>query len=103
MAKLVDLPAGRQARRAKYTNVMYFVYILKSLSSNFYYKGTTNNLPRRLTQHYNGQSPSTRKRLPLKLIHVEICQTRKEAREIEKFFKSGFGREIIYEIELSLD
>jgi len=100
---MVDLPAGRQARRSKQINVMYFVYILKSLSANYYYKGATNNLARRLTQHQEGKSPSTRKRLPLKLIHVEICQTRKEAREIEKFFKSGFGREIIHEIELLLD
>jgi len=36
--------------------------------------------------------------LPLDLIHVEICNTRSEARKLELFFKSGYGREVIEEI-----
>lgn len=93
MVKLVYLPAGRQARRT-----MYYVYILQSLKTKEYYKGITNNVERRLTEHLTGKSRTTKKMLPLQLIHVEICQTRPEARVLEKFFKSGFGREIIEEI-----
>ncbi len=77
---------------------MYYVYVLKSLKTGEFYKGLTNNLDRRLQQHFSGKSPSTKTRLPLELIHVEICQNRIEARNREKLFKSGFGREIIHEL-----
>lgn len=81
---------------------MFYVYIVKSLKTGIYYKGLTNNLDKRLKQHLSGKSPSTRHRLPLKLIHVEICETRQRARIIEKFFKSGYGREIIKEIDINV-
>ena len=78
---------------------MYYVYILKSLKTGIYYKGLTDNLDRRLRQHLTGRSPTTRHQLPLLLVHVEICEMRQQARELEKFFKSGFGREVIKEID----
>ena len=77
---------------------MYFVYILQSLRTDEFYKGLTINIDRRIDQHLNGRSPSTKSKLPLRLVHVELCKTRKEARKMEKFFKSGFGRETIEEI-----
>ena len=93
---MVDLPAGRQARGSQ--KLMFFVYILQSLKTGEFYKGITDNLERRLGQHFNGKSPSTSNRLPLRLIHVEVCSDRVEARKLEKFFKSGYGREVIKEI-----
>lgn len=45
-----------------------------------------------------GQCSSTKKILPIELVHVEICQNRIEARKMEKYFKSGYGREIIEEL-----
>ena len=36
--------------------------------------------------------------LPLDLIHVELCDNRIVTRKMEKYFKSGYGREIISEI-----
>ncbi len=77
---------------------MYYVYVLKSLKTGQCYKGLTNNLEKRLKEHQKGKNKSTRLQLPLKLVHVEICKNRIEARQLEKFFKSGFGREIITEI-----
>lgn len=77
---------------------MYYVYVLKSLKTGEFYKGLTNNIERRLREHFLGKSATTRSRLPLRLIHVEICQDRKEARDKEKFLKSGYGREIIKEL-----
>ncbi len=62
------------------------------------YKGLTDDLERRLMQHEQGKSPSTKKFLPVTLVHVEVCDSRKEARRIENFFKSGYGREILEEI-----
>ena len=77
---------------------MFYVYILKSLNSNFFYKGLTRNPDKRIPEHLKGRSPSTKNKLPLVLIHVEVCANRIEARRMEKFFKSGFGREIIHEL-----
>lgn len=95
---MVDLPAGRQARKI---SKMYFVYILKSQNANKSYKGLTDNIDRRIQEHLAGKSPTTKSMLPIKLVHVEICETREEARKLEKFFKSGFGREIIKEIDVN--
>ena len=81
---------------------MYFVYILQSENSNWFYKGITDNLERRLKQHFQGQVKSTKQFLPLKLVHAEICLDRIEARKLEKYFKSGYGREIILELTENL-
>ena len=78
---------------------MYYVYILKSELTGEYYKGLTDNVDRRLIEHNLGKSQSTKNRRPLRLIHVELCKTRDEARKVEKYFKSGYGREIIKELE----
>ena len=78
---------------------MYYVYILKSLLTGNFYKGLTADLDRRLHEHISGKSPTTRTQLPIKLIHVETCQTKSDARKLEKYFKSGFGREIIAQID----
>ena len=77
---------------------IYYVYILKSLVANFYYKGITNNVERRIKEHESGNNKFTKRYLPVELVHVEICKSRIEARFLEKFFKSGFGREVIKEI-----
>ncbi len=77
---------------------MYYVYILQSLKTEEFYKGITDNLNRRVAEHLRGKSNSTKNKLPLKLIHVEVCSSRIEARKLEKFFKTGYGREIIEEI-----
>lgn len=77
---------------------MYYVYVLKSLKTKEFYKGLTADIDRRLQEHFSNQSPSTKSRLPLELIHVEVCSSRQEARKLERYLKSGFGREIIKEL-----
>jgi putative endonuclease len=77
---------------------MYYVYVLKSLKTGQYYKGLTDNISRRLNQHFSGKSPTTKYYLPVELVHVEICDNRSEARKVEKYFKTGIGREIIKEL-----
>ena len=72
----------------------WFVYILKG-KNGYYYKGLTNNINKRLHQHELGQNNTTRQMRPLILIYVEICSTRQEARNIEKYFKTGSGRDLI--------
>ena len=77
---------------------MWYVYILKSINTGRFYKGLTGDLEERLKRHYDGRESVTKSMLPLILIHVEICDTRLQARKLEKFFKSGYGREVIKEI-----
>jgi len=73
----------------------FVVYVLRSLKDNKRYIGFTDDLCDRINQHNSGKVPSTRNRRPLKLIYTEVYKTRKEAREREKFFKSGKGREYL--------
>jgi len=90
------LPAGRQG----YTRTlesMYYVYILKSLRKKVFYKGFTDDLDRRLCEHKNGLCQTTKNLIPFELVFVQICETRDEARNLEKYLKSGSGREIIRE------
>jgi len=70
----------------------YFVYILKSESTGTSYTGHTSNLEKRLIEHNNGKSISTRKKRPWKLIYQEEYQTRSEASNRERYFKSVKGR-----------
>lgn len=87
------LPAGRRGDLQ-----MYYLYVLKSLKTGNYYKGITNNYERRLKEHFSGESKTTKKMLPFRLVYLEDCRNRTEARKLEKFFKSGYGREIIKEM-----
>jgi putative endonuclease len=70
----------------------YYVYVLKSQSTNSSYVGHTSHLEKRLVEHNNGKSLSTRGKRPWKLVHEEECITRSEAALREKYFKSVKGR-----------
>ena len=78
---------------------MYTVYVLKSIIKDFHYVGFTDNLGRRFPEHNLGYNRSTKAYRPFKLIYTETVTTRKEAREKEKFLKSGKGREFIKSLE----
>lgn len=73
----------------------YKVYVLKSEITGHLYKGVTNNLERRLKEHNSGKAQYTRKFKPWTLVYFEEFDTFDEAREREKFFKSGIGREFL--------
>ena len=87
----IGRPAGRQARSQQN---MYHVYVLE-LENGTFYKGLTNNLKRRFSQHETGQCTATKKYLPCKLIYFEVVHDRITARRREKSLKSGSGREFI--------
>ncbi len=74
---------------------MYYLYIVRSIIDKKFYTGITDNIDRRLLEH-NGHRTSTRStvnRQGFELMYVEECETRALAREREKFWKSGQGRE----------
>jgi putative endonuclease len=95
----VEIPACRQAGDIKF-QIMYYVYVLYSEKFNRYYTGFTENIERRLTEHNTDKTKSTRSYKPWKLIFSEECKTRLEARNREKYYKSGVGREKIKDFHI---
>jgi len=73
----------------------YHVYAIKSASRNYIYVGLTNNLARRIKEHNSGLNKTTKPYIPFLLIHSEIFETRNEARQREKYLKSGVGKEFL--------
>jgi len=77
---------------------MYHAYVLINLQGKLY-KGSTDDLEKRLSQHNSGNFPSYTKNLgPWKLVYKESFDTRKEAEQRERFLKSGKGREFLKKI-----
>lgn len=66
---------------------IYYTYILL-LKNNTYYTGITNNLERRLKEHQEGKSKSTKWHRPIKLIYNKSFNTRKETRRLEVKIKN---------------
>ena len=74
---------------------MFYIYALKSRAKNYIYIGLTNNLQRRVKEHNSGKEKTTRSYNPFELIYSEEFKTRTEARNREKYLKSGCGKEWI--------
>ena len=66
---------------------MVYVYVLKSLKDEELYIGSTNDLKRRIQEHQNGKSFSTRLRRPFELVYYEAYKNEKDAREREQALK----------------
>lgn len=58
------------------------VYILR-MADGSYYTGMTNNTDRRFKEHREGQSKSTRSKLPFRVMYVVELESRQEARDLE--------------------
>jgi predicted GIY-YIG superfamily endonuclease len=74
---------------------MWYVYVLKSITKDFTYIGSTNDLKRRFAEHNEGLSQSTKHYLPFQLSMYVALPTEKQARELEKYFKTGSGNAIL--------
>ena len=74
---------------------MYYAYVLKSISHNFYYKGHCKDLHQRILQHNAGMTISIRPYLPFELAFFETFETEREAIEREKYFKTAAGRRFL--------
>ncbi len=75
---------------------MFTVYIIESLRNGKRYTGfTTKTAPQRLAQHNRGCNKWTRENRPFRLIYEESYETEREARQREKFLKTGKGRQLI--------
>jgi predicted GIY-YIG superfamily endonuclease len=69
---------------------MYYVYLLK-LANDKIYTGCTPDLKRRITEHQNGKSESTKNFRPVKLFWYCAFETRLQARQFEDYLKTGSG------------
>ena len=76
---------------------MHAVYALQSESRNYIYVGMTTDLETRLTHHNNGYNKTTKAYRPFILIYTREFSTRTEARNHEKYLKSGSGKEFLKE------
>ena len=70
---------------------MWYVYFLE-LGNRDIYVGSTNDLRRRLGSHQNGHVDSTRAYRPVTLLSYIALRTETNARALERYFKSGFGK-----------
>ena len=73
---------------------MFFVYVIQNENGEFY-KGHTEDLQRRVTEHNNERTKSTRKSKQWKLVYSETFNERDEAIKREKYFKTAAGRRFI--------
>ena len=79
------------------TRMKVFVYALQSERDGWLYIGMAVDYEKRLVEHNRGYNRSTKSRRPFRLIYVEECSSRPEARKREKELKSGKGREFLRE------
>lgn len=66
---------------------MYYVYLLKSITENFIYIGSTGNIEKRLFEHSNGKNRSTKFYSPFKLVYYEAYTSKDDALARERRLK----------------
>jgi len=71
--------------------IMFYVYILKSISSEKYYIGYTSNLDKRIERHNKGGSVWSKIYRPWRLVYSEEYNNRSEAIKREKEIKNFKG------------
>lgn len=70
--------------------------MLKSKKNSSLYYGSTDNLKRRFGEHSSGVGGKyTSRNKPFELIYYEAYKTYELAKRAERFFKSGYGREVL--------
>ncbi|MGH6954088.1 MAG: GIY-YIG nuclease family protein [Alphaproteobacteria bacterium] len=69
---------------------MWYVYFLRPRSDDIYV-GSTNDLRRRVESHRQGRVISTKAHSPVVLKSYVSVLTEKNARTLERYFKTGSG------------
>jgi putative endonuclease len=76
---------------------MFTVYVLRDNKGNLY-KGMTNNLERRISEHKRGHTQTTRRMKHLEIVYTEKFDTFEEARKRELYLKTGAGRRFLKKV-----
>ena len=71
----------------------YTVYILYSETTSGYYTGYSANISKRIKQHNDGLTPSTKGKGPWKIVYTEIYQNKRDALKRERFLKKQKNRD----------
>lgn len=75
---------------------MYYVYCLESQKNAKLYIGYTDDLKRRFREHNAGNGGNfTASNKPWEIIFYEAHTNKKDARLMELFYKSGYGKEVL--------
>jgi putative endonuclease len=74
---------------------MYYVYVLQSQKDRTKYVGFTMDLRRRIEEHNDGMTYSTKSKRPWKFIYYEAFPDKIDAINREKYLKSGWGKKYI--------
>lgn len=75
---------------------MWYAYILQSLKNGRLYTGSTSDLRRRVKEHNSKAGGKyTSINAPFELIFYEAYKNKYDATEAERFFKTGYGREVL--------
>ena len=77
---------------------MYYVYVLRSISSGRLYKGFCSDLERRLFEHNSGKTTATKPFIPWKIVYYEEFNSIDEAIARERYFKSSAGRRFLKKV-----
>ena len=76
----------------------FIVYVIQSKVDGRLYKGMTSDISTRLKEHNLGHNFSTSPYCPWELVYTKEFSDRHEAREWEKYLKSGSGRKYLKKI-----
>ena len=77
------------------TEIMFYVYIIRSEKNNKYYIGYTSDVERRIEYHNNGMSRYTRNKGRWKLVYKEEYKNKTEALKRENEIKRRKSRKYI--------
>ncbi len=77
---------------------MYYVYILRSTIKDILYVGSTNDTERRIIEHNNGRTISTKPYLPWKLVFKQSFNDKATAYKTEIKLKKNKNKAILEEI-----
>lgn len=72
--------------------IIFYTYVIQNKKDGKWYTGFTNNLRRRFKEHNDNKVSSTKGRGEFELIYYEACIDEQDAREREKYLKSGMGK-----------
>jgi len=75
--------------------MVYYTYILYSITRDRYYIGSCSDLKLRLERHNAGNSRSTKSGIPWKVVYLETFNSKSEALKREYYIKRMKSRKYI--------
>lgn len=75
-----------------------YVYAISSIIKKYIYVGMSQNVDERFARHNSGREKTTKSYTPYSLIFTTYIKERITARLIEKYLKSGYGKEFLREM-----